>query len=57
MNTAKKAGKLCICVSNAATMQEQLREPVALENYDNKVLLCRNKIMGEVCRFPLMIPD
>lgn len=48
MNTAKKAGRLCVCASSAATRQEQLQEPVVLENYDNKVLLCRNKIMGEV---------
>lgn len=55
MNTAKKAG--CVCVSSADTVQEQLQEPVVLENYDNKVWLCRNKIMGEVCRFPLMNSD
>lgn len=47
------------CSHNARTYRytPQLQESAVLENYDNKVLLCRNKIMGEVCRFPLMNSD
>lgn len=47
------------CSYNARTYgyTPQLQEPAVLENYDNEVLLCRNKIMGEVCWFPLMNSD
>lgn len=53
---------MCMCEQrshNARTYgyTPQLQESAVLENYDNKVLLCRNKIMGEVCRFPLMNSD
>lgn len=35
----------------------QLQEPVVLETSENTVLLHRNKIMAEVCRFPLVQLD
>lgn len=43
------------CSYNARTYiyTTQLQEQVALETDDNKVLLCRNKIMGDISWFSL----
>lgn len=53
---------MCMCKQcsyNARTYiyTTELQEPVALETSDKKVLLCRNKIMREVCPFPLLESD